>query len=85
LKYNHRLFARAVEIFYETIGDGYPIVLQHGLADSHEEWYGKAREANYVKALQDNYQVVLLDARGHGLSGKPHTPEKYAMRARVKE
>ncbi len=68
-----------VEIFYETVGEGYPVVLQHGLTGSHEGWYGRAREVNYVEALQDKYKVVLVDARGHGKSGKPHAPEKYAM------
>ena len=68
-----------VEIFYETVGEGNPVVLQHGLTANHEVWYGRAREVNYVKALQDKYKVVLVDARGHGKSGKPHAPEKYAM------
>ena len=69
-----------VEVYYETTGDGYPIILQHGLFGSHASWYGKAKEINYAEALQDKYQVILLDARGHGKSGKPHAPEKYAMK-----
>ena len=63
-----------VEIFYETVGEGYPIVLQHGLTGNLDGWYGRAREVNYVEALQDKYKVVLVDARGHGKSGKPHAP-----------
>jgi pimeloyl-ACP methyl ester carboxylesterase len=74
-----------VEIFYETTGKGYPIILQHGLFGSYESWYGKAKEVNYVKALQDKYQVILIDARGHGRSGKPHAPEKYAMKNMVRD
>jgi pimeloyl-ACP methyl ester carboxylesterase len=72
-----------VEIFYDAVGEGYPIVLQHGLTDRHEGWYGRAREVNYVEALQDKYRVILLDARGHGKSGKPHAPEKYAAKYMV--
>jgi len=72
-----------VEIFYESVGEGFPVILQHGLTDNYEGWYGKSREVNYVKTLQDKYQVVLLDARGHGKSGKPHQPEKYAMKYMV--
>lgn len=72
-----------VEIYFNTVGDGYPIVLQHGLTGTHNGWYGEARGTNYVDALSDKYQVILLDARGHGKSGKPHAPEKYAMKHMV--
>ena len=72
-----------VEIFYEIVGEGYPIVLQHGLTSSHEGWYGRAREVNYVEALQNKFKVILVDSRGHGKSGKPHVPEKYAMKYMV--
>ena len=72
-----------IEIFYETKGEGYPIVLQHGLTGNHEGWYGRAREINYVEILQDKYKVILVDARGHGKSEKPHAPELYAMKYMV--
>ena len=74
-----------IQVYYESIGEGIPIVLQHGLTGSHEGWYGQAREVNYVEALQDKYQVILLDARGHGRSSKPYDPEKYAMKHMVSD
>ena len=42
-------------------------------------WY----ERGYVAALKPKYRLVLIDARGHGQSDKPHdppsyTPEKFA-------
>ena len=65
-----------IKIFYETEGNGSPLVLHHGLTGSHEGW---KKLANYVDTLKDKYQLVLMDARGHGRSGKPHVPELYGM------
>ena len=65
-----------IKIFYESEGDGSPLVLHHGLTGAHEGW---SNLANYVDALKDKYQLVLMDARGHGRSGKPHEPEMYGM------
>ena len=47
----------------------------HGLTDSIESWY----ELGYVDALKPDYQLILLDARGHGRSDKPHEPAAYDM------
>ena len=45
----------------------------HGLAGSLEDW----REFGYVAALRDEYQLILVDARGHGASEKPHAVEAH--------
>jgi len=65
-----------VRIFYELVGAGPPLVLHHGLTGTHEGW---SKHANYVGVLKDKYQLVLMDARGHGRSDKPHVPERYGM------
>jgi pimeloyl-ACP methyl ester carboxylesterase len=65
-----------VRIFYELEGDGHPLILHHGLTDTHENW---SKRAYYVGVLKDKYQLVLMDARGHGRSDKPHAPERYGM------
>jgi pimeloyl-ACP methyl ester carboxylesterase len=65
-----------VRICYEVIGDGPPLVLQHGLWGSLEAW----KRFKYVDALKDNYQLILIDARGHGKSDKPHEPKQYSMK-----
>ena len=44
------------------------MVLQHGFTDSLETWY----ELGYVDALKREHQLILVDARGHGASDKPH-------------
>ena len=67
------------KIHYRAEGDGDPVVLLHGFSDSLEDWY----EAGYVAALRDEFKLILLDSRGHGLSDKPHSPEAYAMSRRV--
>jgi pimeloyl-ACP methyl ester carboxylesterase len=68
-----------IRIHYRVEGAGAPLVLQHGFTDSLESWY----ENGYVEPLKRDYQLVLVDARGHGASGKPHEPDAYAMRLRV--
>lgn len=64
-----------VELAYNTVGEGAPIVLVHGSALSKAIWRG----FGYTKALREHFQVITMDLRGHGLSGKPTTPADYAM------
>jgi len=72
------LFANnnGVKIHYKLEGKGKPLVLLHGFTDSLETWH----EYSYVESLKDNYQLILVDLRGHGLSDRPHTPEEYTMK-----
>ncbi len=63
-----------VQIHYETWGEGYPIILVHGIIANLElNWVA----ANWVETLQPLRRVVALDNRGHGESDKPHDPESY--------
>lgn len=68
-----------VRIYYEREGDGPPIVLHHGFSLSIADW----REWGIVDALRGEYELVLMDPRGHGASDKPHDPAAYAMATRV--
>lgn len=70
---------QGVRIHYQVEGEGAPLVLQHGFADSLESWY----ELGYVPALRNDYRLILVDARGHGASDKPHDPDAYALHRRV--
>jgi pimeloyl-ACP methyl ester carboxylesterase len=63
-----------VPIHYEVEGRGAPLVLHHGFTDSLVTWY----EYGYVDALGSDHQLVLIDARGHGESDKPHDISAYA-------
>ncbi|MHA7306869.1 alpha/beta fold hydrolase [Arthrobacter sp. TMN-49] len=64
-----------VELAYTVAGDGQPILLVHGSALSKAIWRG----FGYTLALREHFQVIAMDLRGHGLSGKPSTPAAYAM------
>ena len=62
-----------IRIHYHVEGDGSPLVLQHGLTSDIQRWYMHG----YVEDLSQNYKLVIVDARGHGKSDKPHTSDKY--------
>lgn len=70
-----------IRIHYETEGQGPPLVLHHWSLATLESWY----DYGYVSALKDDYRLVLLDARGHGASDKPHRPEAYDLQKRVED
>lgn len=77
------MFAQSADghrIAFESVGQGRPTVLLHGFTDSRHSW----REAGYVEALERaGRSPILLDARGHGDSDKPHDPALYASRRRA--
>lgn len=64
---------RGVRIHYEVEGEGPTLVLQHGFTQNLQRWY----QCGYVDALKGHYRVVLIDARGHGKSDKPHDRAAY--------
>ncbi|NLG55819.1 MAG: alpha/beta fold hydrolase [Rhodococcus sp.] len=62
-------------IAYDVVGDGPPLLLLHGSALSRAIWRG----FGYTAALRDHYRLILVDLRGHGRSGKPHTVDGYSL------
>src|SRR5438477_12764063 len=61
-----------VSIHYlRTGGAKLPVVLLHGLMGSGACWTPLAR------ALEDEFDVVMPDARGHGGSSAPHDGYRY--------
>ncbi len=68
-----------VKINYKVEGEGDCLVLQHGLYGSLEDWY----EYGYVDALKKRFKLILIDARGHGKSDKPHISEEYSLYLRA--
>jgi pimeloyl-ACP methyl ester carboxylesterase len=67
--------SRGIRIHYRVEGEGPPLVLQHGFTQSIDDWY----EFGYVDALKRDYRLILVDARGHGQSDKPHDPNAYGL------
>lgn len=68
--------ANGIDIHYLRTGRAKPpVVLLHGLTGSGACWTPLAR------ALEASYDVVMPDARGHGLSSKPLTGYRYDEQA----
>lgn len=52
-------------LHWAELGDGPPLVLLHGLCDSHRTWLKAA------PSLARSRRVLMLDLAGHGLSDRP--------------
>ena len=64
-----------IQIHYEVHGSGHPVVLIHGGTVSFKLNYA---DFGWIETLNDSgLQVIGLDLRGHGQSGKPHEIESY--------
>src|SRR5579862_9539596 len=58
--------ANGIDVHYlRTGGEKPPVILLHGLMTSGACWSPLAR------TLEENYDVIMPDARGHGYSGVP--------------
>lgn len=65
----HRLLrVSGVEMHAAVMGSGRPVVLLHGLADSHRTW------DRVAPALASSRLVIAPDLPGHGLSERPDAP-----------
>lgn len=72
---------QGVRVHYQVEGKGPALVLHHGFGSWLETWY----DFSYVDGLKDNYQLVLMESRGHGKSDKPHDPEVYRLALRASD
>jgi len=54
--------------YHRTGGDKPPLVVSHGFSDNGLCWTRVAR------VLEKDYDVIMVDARGHGLSDAPEGP-----------
>jgi pimeloyl-ACP methyl ester carboxylesterase len=61
---------------FRVAGAGPPVVLLHGFSHStQEDWVA----TGIYGLLEQDYQVIGLDARGHGKSETPHAPSRYGV------
>ena len=66
-KHHSSLDLGEVTLHWSEAGSGRPIVLLHGLNDSHRTWRD-------VWPLLPGRRVLMLDLPGHGLSSRPDAP-----------
>ena len=57
-----QIFVNNVNLYYETYGDGQPIILLHGNSENHKIF------DKLVENLKGNYKVYAIDSRCHGES-----------------
>ncbi len=65
------------ELHWAELGEGPPLVLLHGLCDSHRTWLKAA------PILARNHRVLMLDLAGHGLSERPDASYSLEWHARL--
>ena len=65
--------SQGVRIRYVEQGAGTPIVLIHGDGSTLDSWI----DSGVLPDLAKNYRVIAFDARGSGMSAKPHDVKAY--------
>ena len=73
----HETEIRGTRISWSELGSGPPLVLLHGLMDSHRTW------RRVAPLLASGFRVLMPDLPGHGWSGRPDAPYTVAWFARL--
>ncbi len=71
----HVTEAKGTAIVWTEMGEGPPLVLLHGLGDSHRTW------RRVAPLLARHFRVIMPDMPGHGLSERPDAPYTLAWYA----
>lgn len=64
-----------IKIWYAVYGNGSPIIMLHGGLANSNYW------GNQVPVLAKQYQVIVMDSRGHGRSTRNSKPFGYDLMA----
>ena len=62
-------------VFYQIIGEGKPMVLQHGYMQWGDDWH----YAGWSKHLSKNYKLIIIDSIGHGRSSNSEKIVDYTI------
>jgi len=62
-----------IKLCYEIQGEGFPIILLHGIGAKKETWIAQ------IPALTKKYKVIAVDLRGTGKSDRPNMPYTMEM------
>ncbi|QXV65978.1 alpha/beta hydrolase [Mucilaginibacter sp. 21P] len=65
-----------VNLYYEDLGQGKPVILIHGWPLDHQMW-----ENQFQALVEGGYRVIAYDRRGFGKSDKPWTAYDYSTLA----
>lgn len=68
-----------VEIYYETQGNGQPLVFISGYMGIADIW------GDVIKEFKDNFLCITHDSRGYGRSSKPEATEKYSIELQAED
>lgn len=68
-----------VDISYEDIGTGYPVLMLHGFTGSISAWQG------IPECLGERFRTIPVDIIGHGESSAPEDPERYRIPQAVQD
>ncbi|WP_240041240.1 alpha/beta fold hydrolase [Paenibacillus ginsengarvi] len=71
------MFVNGVNICYESVGEGFPLIAITGKDSNMDWWHPKAKAA-----LGENRRLIMLDNRGTGRSDAPTEPYGIADMAR---
>lgn len=64
-----------IKVWYAVYGRGEPVILLHGGLANANYW------GRQVRALQRQYQVIVMESRGHGRSTRNQEPYGYDLMA----
>ncbi|UPJ63926.1 alpha/beta hydrolase [Bradyrhizobium sp. 191] len=64
-----------IKVWYAIFGRGQPVLLLHGGLANANYW------GHQVRALQRQYQVIVMESRGHGRSSRNQEPYGYDLMA----
>ena len=62
-----------VRIFYQSTGEGFPLIWSHEFAGSYESW------EQQVRYFSHRYRVITYNDRGYPPSDVPNDPEAYSQ------
>lgn len=67
-----KISVNGIQLYYESHGQGYPVVFLHGFSATHLMWNPQ------VDAFSQKYRFVIYDARGHGQTDSPPDVKDYS-------
>lgn len=73
----HETRVLGTTLAWGELGRGTPVILLHGLLDTHRTW------RRLAPLLATRYRVIMPDLGGHGESGRPDAPYTLAWHARL--